>query len=67
MKHTVGLFQLDLLNLMLLGDVSSFCLLCYPSKLLLLLHLWIVVQGRLVNEQLLGNDRCTHLGQTLYL
>ena len=26
MKHTVGLFQLDFLNLMLLGDVSSFCL-----------------------------------------
>ena len=67
MKHTVGLFQLDLLNLMLLGDVSSFFLLCYPSKFLLLLHFWIVVQGRLVNEQLLGNDTCTHLGQTLYL
>ena len=61
MKHTVGLFQLDLLN------VSSFCLFCYPSKFLLLLHFWIVVQGRLVNEQLLGNDTCTHLGQTLYL
>ena len=67
MKHTVGLFQLDLLNLMLLGDVSSFCLFFYPSKFLLLLHFWIVVQGRLVNEQLLGNDTCTHLGQTLYL
>ena len=67
MKHTVGLFQLDLLNLMLLGDVSSFCLFCYPSEFLLLLHFWIVVQGRLVNEQLLGNDRCTHLGRTLYL
>ena len=52
---------------MLLGDVSSFCLFCYPSKFLLLLHFWIVVQGRLVNEQLIGNDRCTHLGQTLYL
>lgn len=67
MKHAVGLFQLGLLNLMLLGDVSSFCLFCYPSKLLLLPHFWIVAQGRLVNEQLLGSDWCTHLGQTLYL
>lgn len=67
MKHAVGLFQLGLLNLMLLGDVSSFCLFCYPSKLLLLPHFWIVAQGRLVNEQLLGSDWFTHLGQTLYL